>query len=104
MEKKWNVETIKHLLETNDDMVYLSLIQLYNQQDDIEKRLGETCINNGRGFNGVDSPFMSSCAEFYLKKKQLTPRQLTKVRKTIMKYSRQITNLANEYDANKIKG
>jgi hypothetical protein len=26
------------------------------------------------------------------------------VRKTIMKYSRQITNLANEYDANKIKG
>lgn len=99
--KHWEVNEIKSLLETNDTMVYRSLIQLYNCQDDIEKLLGETVCQNGVGFNGVDSPFMSSCAKFYINNNYLSPKQTERVRKTIMKYSKQITRLANSYELNK---
>jgi hypothetical protein len=102
--KEWKVEEIKTLLQTNDTMVCRSLVQLYNQQDDYEKAIGETTERNGVGFNGVDSPYMSSCAKFYMEKGFLSPRQMGFVRNKIMKYSKQITKLANQHEKNKIRG
>jgi hypothetical protein len=102
--REWKVEEIKSLLQTNDTMVCRSLVQLYNCQDDFEKSTGETMERNGVGFNGVDAPYMSSCAKFYIEKGFLSPRQMGFVRNKIIKYSKQITKLANQHEKNKIKG
>jgi hypothetical protein len=47
---------------------------------------------------------MSSCAKFYIEKGFLSPRQMGFVRNKIIKYSKQITKLANQHEKNKIKG
>lgn len=96
--KEWTVDEIKGLLEKSDKMVCLSLIQVYNKQTASEQVAGETKEHNGVGFNGVDAGFLSSCAEFYKKANFLTPKQMTMVRKKMMKYAKQVTFLANEHE------
>ena len=94
--KTWTIEEIKSLLERNDTMVCRSIVQIYNCQTDDEKLYEETSYDNGIGFNAFDSKILSSFAKFYLEKGFLTKRQLEIGRKKIMKYSKQLTKLANE--------
>ena len=96
MEKIWTKDEIIHLLETNDTMVIHSLIQIYNRQTESEKAIKETNTNNGVGFNGVDGGFMSTCAEFALKRGYLTPKQMAIVRRKLMKYAGQLTKIVNK--------
>lgn len=95
MKREWTKKEIKDLLERNDTMVCRSLVQLYNCQDEVEKTVGDTILQNGVGFNCIDAPFMISCAEFYLKNNYLSKKQIAFVRKKIMKYANQLTLLAN---------
>lgn len=95
MKREWTKKEIKDLLERNDTMVCRSLVQLYNCQDEVEKTVGDTVSQNGVGFNCIDAPFMTSCAEFYLKNNYLSKKQIAFVRKKIMKYANQLTLLAN---------
>ena len=93
--KTWTVEEIKSLLEHNDKMVCLSIIQIYNCQTDDEKLYKETSHDNGIGFNAFDSTILSSFAEFYLEHGFLTSKQLEIGRRKMLKYSKQLTVLAN---------
>ena len=94
--KIWTVEEIKALLESNDRMLYRSLMMLYSQQTADEQRSKETREHNARGFSSYDAEVMSSFAEFLKRTGFLTPRQTVVCRRKIMKYAKQLTILANE--------
>ncbi len=93
--KVWTKEEIKNLLLTKDIMVVKSLVKLYQLQTLDEQRAGETTHQNGVGFNGTDSQFLSSCARFAMQTGYLSPKQIAIVRRKIIKYSGQITKIAN---------
>lgn len=99
--KEWTVEEIKSLITKNDTVVCKALIQLYNQQTAVEQLCHHTKAHNNVGFNYIDSKFLTSCSEFYIKSGFLTSRQVNAVRRLIMKYSKQLTWLANEHEKNK---
>ena len=91
----WTEEEIKNLVQTNDKVLYGALKKLYAKQTADEQRSKETKENNGVGFNGVDAGFLSSTAEFLLRTGFLTDKQKVIVRKKMVKYTRQLTRLAN---------
>ena len=91
----WTEEQIKDLVQTNDKVLYGALKKLYGCQTANEKASGQTQEQNGKGFNGADAPILSSFCEFLNKTGFLTPKQKTLARKKLMKYTKQLTNLAN---------
>lgn len=91
----WTEDEIRHLIATNDKVLINALMKLYAEQTADERSTGETRHNNGRGFNGTDSRFLSSVAEFYKKRGFLTDKQKACVRRKLAKYNRQLTRLAN---------
>lgn len=91
----WAEEEIKNLVQTNDKVLYGALKNLYAQQTADEQRQGETREYNGVGFNGADSRFLSSVAEFLSRTGFLTDKQKAVTRKKLVKYTKQLTRLAN---------
>ena len=96
--KVWEKEKIAELVQTNDRMLYESLTRLYDRQTDAEKNMEATVEHNGVGFNGVDGKFLSSLAKSYRQYGRLTDRQKAAARKSLKKYTGQITRMANEYE------
>jgi len=95
MAKVWCKEEIVELIDNNDKMVMRSVFQLWQRQTVTEQAVKETSAKNGIGFNGVDAPFLSSCAEFYQRTGFLTQRQIASCRRKIRKYSGQLVKIAN---------
>ena len=93
--RTWTAEEIKTLVQTNDKVLYGALKQLYNCQTADEKAAGETREHNGMGFNGVDANIMSSFAQFLIRTGFLTDKQKVIARKKMIKYTKQLTKLAN---------
>ncbi len=93
--KVWTEDEIRNLLLTNDIMLMRSLMKLYDLQTQDEQEQGRTKHLNGVGFNGADSRFMSSVAQFLIRRNFLTNKQIACVRRRIMKYTGQITRIAN---------
>lgn len=93
--KVWTKDEIKHLLETNDRMVMKSIVKIYEKQTEDEKLAETTAHHNGVGFNGVDAELLSSYAKQILKGYTLSAKQMIWARKKIMKYSGQLTKIAN---------
>lgn len=91
----WTEEEIRDLVQTNDTVLYGALKKLYACQTEDERADQETKEHNGMGFNGVDAPFLSSVAEFLLKRGFLTDKQKMYTRKKLVKYNKQLTRLAN---------
>lgn len=91
----WTEDEIRHLVATNDKVLVGALMKLYAEQTSDEQANGETRHHNGRGFNGTDSKFLSSVAEFYKKRGFLTDKQKHCVRRKLAKYNKQLTRLAN---------
>lgn len=91
----WAEEEIKNLVQTNDVVLYGALKKLYACQTDDEQRCGDTKEHNGKGFNGTDAKFLSSTAEFLHKRGFLTDKQKAIVRRKMIKYTKQLTRLAN---------
>lgn len=91
----WTEDEIKNLVQTNDKVLYGALKKLYACQTADEQSIGETTEHNGVGFNGIDGTFLSSCAEFLIRKDFLTDKQKVAVRKKMVKYTKQLTKLAN---------
>lgn len=93
--KTWTAEEIKNLVQTNDKVLYGALKKLYACQTADEQTSGTTNHQNGAGFNGVDAPILSSFCEFLNKTGFLTPKQRIIARKKLVKYTKQLTMLAN---------
>jgi len=92
----WTQEEVKFLIQTNDKVLYRSLLKLYGEQTKDEQRAKATMARNGVGFNGIDGRILSSFCEFLNETGFLTPKQKVVARKKMVKYTAQLTRLANE--------
>lgn len=91
----WTEEEIKTLVQTNDTVLYRALKKLYDCQTEGERLTKQTRDQNGKGFNSVDGEFLSNVSEFLISRGYLTPKQKAIVRKKLVKYTKQLTRLAN---------
>ena len=91
----WTEEEIKAYVQTNDKVLYGAIKKLYNEQTADEQAAGQTKHYNNVGFNGADSKFMSSIAQFLIRNGFLTEKQKFAARKRMIKYTKQLTKLAN---------
>lgn len=94
--KVWTEDEIKTYVQTNDKVLYGAIKKLYDEQTVDEKEAGQTKHYNNIGFNGADSKFMSSIAEFLIRRGYLTDKQKFAARKRMVKYTKQLTRLANK--------
>ena len=95
MARIWTEDEIRRLVQENDKVLYGALLKLYGEQTKDEQDDGETKHHNGVGFNGADSRFLSSVAEFLKQRGFLTPKQKAVTRRKLAKYNKQLTRLAN---------
>lgn len=92
----WTEDEIRDYVQTNDKVLYGAIKKLYNEQTEDEKEAGQTKHYNNVGFNGADSKFMSSVAELLIRRGYLTEKQKFAARKRMVKYTKQLTRLANK--------
>lgn len=97
----WTVEEIGNLVQTNDVVLYRALRRIYDKQTQYEKITRATCESNGVGFNHADTKFMTSVCEHLIKWNTLTDNQKFCARKRLVKYTKQLTKIANEIEAQK---
>lgn len=95
VDRIWTQEDIKRLLETKPEFVKRSLLKIYDRQINFEKKTKQTRVYNGRGFNKPDGYKLSSFAEFYIRNGYLTDKQVYFVKRRLIKYSNQLTEIAN---------
>lgn len=95
MARVWTEEEIKNLVQTNDRVLYGALHKLYACQTADEIAEGAATHRNGAGFNGVDAKIMTSFCEFLNQRGFLSNKQKEIARKKMVKYTRQLTVLAN---------
>lgn len=93
--KEWSQDEIRELIQTNDKVLYGALKKLYAEQTSDEQRDGATKNRNNAGFNAYDAKFLSSVAHFLNAKGFLTDNQKAVVRRKLVKYTTQLTRLAN---------
>ena len=91
----WTEDEIRHLIQTNDEVLYNGLKKLYACQTADEQEAGTTKVHNGKGFNSVDAKFLTSVSQFLIRTGFLTAKQKAAVRKKLVKYNKQLTAIAN---------
>ena len=94
--KNWTVEEILEKLRTDDRWVIRGLLALYNNQSYDEVKDRSTHLLNKVGFNAFDADFLTGMVERYKDGKYFTEKQMMVIRKRILKYSKQLTKIANE--------
>lgn len=94
--KVWTSEEIKNLIQTSDMVLYTALMRLYERQTSDEIAEGAANHRNGAGFNGIDAAILTSFCKFLNKTGFLTPKQKIIARKKLVKYTKQLTAIANE--------
>lgn len=103
--KIWDADDIKQILartdKTGDYKISVFLVQLYSRQTAEEKTSEYTKVHNGEGFNKVDAPILSNLAKLHLNGQILSSKQIWMARKKLVKYSKQIAELANEHERTK---
>lgn len=103
--KTWTISKIKENLKRNDEWVYRAVVAIYNKQTEEEQFSEDTTEHNGIGFNSFDAHILSSFAKQIIKwennhncnkfREPLSKKQLLVARKKILKYSNQLTKIAN---------
>lgn len=101
MARKWRQIDIVDLLQKNDRAVCRGVVAIYNRQTNSEKQDGNTHEHNGIGFNSADAGILSSFARQILRnsgrpKCPLSEKQVAVARHKMLKYARQLTDIANE--------
>lgn len=86
-------QTGKH---ENRYLIYRMLQAMYLRQTANEQATGDTHVLNGVGFNGRDARFLSAVAQSSKQYNNLTVRQAAAVGKSLIKYSRQLLEIAEE--------
>jgi len=89
--KVWTKDDVLALLDTNKAAVVKALEALYARQTADERATLTTRVHNGRGFNSKDATFLSDVArKLPLYNRNITDRQLARVRPMLRKYWRQL--------------
>jgi hypothetical protein len=96
----WTKESIQQLIKTNDAAVSKAILALYARQTAAERSSEHTQVENGIGFNRIDAPFLTSIAKALPRwNNHMTPRQIAKARPMLLKYWRQLLEIAGERGA-----
>ncbi len=94
--KIWTPEDIRALLIKSDRAVERGIVAIYNRQTEDEKEIEETTVHNGIGFSGAHANSGSYFARWILSGRNLSGKHLDKARNLIVKYRKQLANIANE--------
>jgi hypothetical protein len=108
MENKiWNANEIKAQILTNDEWLYRAITAINDLQLEDEKVAYTTKYNNGVGFNLYDAKLLTAFAQQIAKRRiinitktknnkidLLTTNQKTEARKRMIKYCKQLEELA----------
>lgn len=92
--KKERQAKIKQLLVEKDKAVIRAVVAIYRRQTNDEKLCQTTKENNYQGFCANDASIMSMYAEQILKFGGLSQQQLRIARDRMMRYSRQLAEIA----------
>ena len=95
----WTVFNVKNLIETNDTELCKLMYQLFQYQDEDEKKERKTKWQNAVGFNQADASFLTGMARIYeakgKTKEAFNKNQLRGIRRRMLKYAHQITIILN---------
>ena len=94
--KVWDKESIKDLLDRNDQAVYRAILLIYSFQTDEEKYLSSTKTVNGKGFSKFDVEILSNYAMQLRRGQELSTKQMYIARPKIKKYAGQILQYMKE--------
>lgn len=87
----WDKARVQNLIATNKGAVVRAIKVLYARQTADEQSIGETRVQNGRGFNSRDANFLTSIAKALPRyNDNMTDKQLRAARKMLPKYWRQL--------------
>lgn len=92
----WTEDSIRALIQTNDKAVIRALQALWEYQTYAEQNIGEAVEDNRVGYNKPDS----KTAKFYINilngpNPKLGSWQIRKLRQMLIKYTKQLTKIAN---------
>ena len=103
MAKIWSEQVVKNNLILNDTWVIRALIRLYKRQTPDERTTKETFQSNKLGFNKYDSVYLTTMAEKALANKPIINSEMREIRRRVIKYVKQLTQIAN-YEEGKKEG
>lgn len=94
--KKNTVAFVKNMLRTNKVWALKALVRIYQENQTADEQAAKvTRVDNGIGFTGVDAAFASSLAEQYLRRGNLSDKQMTFVFKIMPKYAGQVVKMSD---------
>lgn len=87
---------IEARIKAEEDFAVMCLLALYQQQEEDEQESAQTMYTNNKGFNKTDSLLLSPIAEKVKNKEQLTHVEIAMIKKTLLKYSKQLSLLLTQ--------
>lgn len=95
--KKNTLAFVKTQLATNKVWALKALVRIYQENQTPDEQTAKvTSHDNGIGFTGVDANFASSLAEQYLRRGDLSEKQMGFVFKIMPKYAGQVIKMSDE--------
>jgi hypothetical protein len=91
----WTPVLMKAVLLTNQEQREKALLKLFSRQTIDEQQDETTKYHNNVGFNGCDAKILTGLATFFSNRKYLTEKQQYRLTKKIVKYSGQLSEVAN---------
>lgn len=98
---KYTPSAIAQILDKNDRAVERAMLVLYRLQTASEQTNSETTVHNGVGFSAAHARLGSYYGRWVSCGKALTGNHLIKARAIALKYTRQLSEVANERAASK---
>ena len=94
--KKDTVLFVKQQLATNKVWATKALVRIFQENQTNDEQVAKTTSHdNGIGFSGCDAEFLSSLAEQYLRRGNLSDKQMAFVHKKMPKYARQVIAMSD---------
>lgn len=94
--KKEKIAFVRKMITTNAVWSQRALLKIFENQTKEEQNSGETVVENGVGFNGIDANILTSFAKSLMQYNHLTDKQMNCLYKMIGKYAKQVYMLSDE--------
>ena len=91
----WTRDQIREGLQKSDLWVNRGILAIYAHQTSEEQQVEDTRFRNNVGFNAADAKRLSYYAKWIQKHGSLSGKHKEVARKKILKYSGQLTKIAN---------
>jgi len=93
--RRWTRTQIVAILKTRDDAVDRAMLRIWQLQTKDEQKTDATKHRNNVGFNATDAKKGSYYARWVKSGRKLSGHYLDHARRMAIKYSRQLTDIAN---------